>query len=286
MGRLLERAIDNISEIVGKGLLISITLILGIAARDSSWNIKITSLFALFGLVTGLSVYRDFTQIRLMLWEETGVELFKPAPNIPELTGGFEQFIQVADQGSTKLGSILREIFSQTSEQENPFGRLVDILEYGISQDYFGRTLSELERLLEIKEYIDDSNRSSLEPVELNGDMVIAQSNETGTNPVEGISFDLKAEIQVSNRGESVTFDKVVAHTTLAKISGDMYQLAAQDWDPGTEMRIEELKSSLLDRTPRLEVNKGRLDQIEWDELENAYDYLSSVHTAGVTNAD
>jgi hypothetical protein len=280
---LKHRFYNNIPEVVGKGLLLLLTFVLIYASYDSGWDIAIVVLMVLVGVLTGLSIYRDFHRIRLFLWKNTKLELLKPDPEVPELTGGFPQYIQITSKKSPSLANNLRLVYENTDGDADPFEELSTTIEHAIEDDYFERTMTDIENALKLKKYVRDDDRAKLRPVNLKDDILIAKADGDGVLPVEGLYFDLYAKITVSSRGESEEFEKVVGVATLFEVSGDMYRLQMNDWDPGAETDLQELKESLLRRrSPRLEVQTRGVEEADWNELEEAYNYLKRLRSAGV----
>lgn len=280
----IHRVVNHIEEVVGKLIFVASASIAVIALMENNWNVWVLVISVPTMVLSGILIFLDFEEVRFYLYEKTGFEIIRPGRDeVLELTGGYDQLIELVSQESGELAMNLRRV--QTNIQsDNPYETLSSVIEDGMSSDPIQQTVDYLNHLLRIRDYVEDPDRSELKIITRADDKLLAESKEEGTLPVEGLMFKVHATIAITERGETRYFDKVVAMAELTGTSGEVYELSTYDWDSGGDAGVSELQSTFMDRDPHLEVNKEGLESVEWDKLEDSYDFLRSVSNPEVTN--
>jgi hypothetical protein len=282
----IEKIVKNIGEIVGKFVFVLTAIVAVIALVENNWNIETFIVATPTLLLSGMLIFIDFKEIRFRIYKKTGFEWIKPNESeLVELTEGYDQLVEIVSKESKMLAINLRHVQKNTGS-EDPFSSLSSVIEKGINTNPVEQTVDRLKHLLNIKEYIEDTNKSKLEIITLTDNKVLAECTDGDTDPVEGLESKLFAEIEITERGETRSFEKVVAMAELTKNSGEVYELSTYNWESGGDATISELKANFTERNPYLEVNEDDLEGVEWDKLNDSYEFLRSMNNSETTDGN
>jgi hypothetical protein len=233
----------------------------------------------LVGLIVGLllgvllalfALYIGYDRVELVTrYFEFGAE-----NDMTKLTGGYDQLITLVSQESERLALDLRQI-QNNADSDDLFKELSEVIERGM--DPIAEALEVLENHTNIKNYIEDGDKSKLKPMKLNNDdNLIAKYVGNETRPVAGLKFNLRGEVKVTNSGETEVFsDFKMAEGVVSNVSGDYVTISTYNWRSAAEADVSELKETLMSkRNPYLEIQTQGLEDIDWSGLEEAHDYL------------
>jgi len=237
-------------------------------------------------IFSALLVFRDFGRLRLILYKKTGFEFVKPEENEKSIKD-YEELMDLVSRKSNRLAYYMQQVKYSGLEGDG-FDNLSTIIKQGLQddptiEDHIAKTMGYLSTYLDIKQYIDDDDRAHLHIKQVTDGIIVAECDSTGTKPVEGTNFILYADIPVGKE-DPKKFEKIVASAELSDVSGDMYSLCIIEWSPGALLTKTELSETLIERSPRLEVNEMGLEEMKLQEMEDTYNYLRRVRREVVTD--
>lgn len=198
------------------------------------------------------------------------------------LESDFEQFAQIAGEGSNELEEHLRRIQSEDRTNQ-PFTAVANVLRTGIEHHggfSFSTILEVLENSINAKRYQENIGEKRLKVVRFKDNQIHVNSGEAEEFLKRGLEFTIFVKVARMVDGEATDIERPIGKAEVELVSSQTTELRMVEWNVDREEEdIKELASNNLNNkrvTAQFDV-ESTIENVEMDALKEAYEILNEV---------
>ena len=192
--------------------------------------------------------------------------------------------IEIAGEESPRAEQLLQKVRTQGSDPFNQLSNMLDLAaRVPLNRYIIQRTVSNLNRLIEMKRFVEQVTDDEMRVVNFEDDIIHAQSGNRTQFLQEGMMFDV-VELRSSPSGNDIPEPIGTAHVNLTNPNNELVRMKIHDWEPNTgPIDIDELRDNRLSgRRVRVRIrDRENLMDLDLDKVATMRDELQTLYQSG-----
>lgn len=192
----------------------------------------------------------------------------------------FSDFIAVVHTVSPRLASSLGQILD--IHPDRPFETTAAILSIGIESRQTNpveETVNILESHLNAREFVKKSDSKDLRVVQVNGGSIACKLSDDQIEPNPGLGFKLYVDSSIPVEGRAEVYSDKVADLRVEEVKNNLCFMKVVSWESDVTSEQKKREKHIMSNNPRAQIDVEGAEEVDWDMLEQTYEYLSDVQS-------